>query len=480
MNASNNSNGRKDDGSNQRHLKQLWRSAVVLIIAAILTPPAQAEPDGGALRWVRTYNGFSNGADDARGVKVDSKGNIVVFGQSFGDAMSYYDYVVRKYTPAGALLWSQRINGVDNHNGLDEPKAMTLDVQDNVIVTGLSLGTRGIGLPDIMTVKLDTNGVIKWKKRYFLGDTGHEAGNAVAADAAGNIYVAGKGSSTVNTYHDAVLIKYSPTGTQLWARRYNGLKNDNDEFLAVGVDTAGNAYVTGYTLVSYLNFQDVIVQKYSPAGTVLWTRLYNGTASIEDWGESLTLDPQGNVIVTGSRGEGCSGNVCYSFLTLKYAPNGARQWVRIYNPLPQSDDLAHAVVANANGEVYVTGQSAWKSAFYDYATVKYSPTGAQLWVKRYDGPGKGDDKAYGLALDKAGNALVTGASYTNLAVYSDWATLKYTPSGAVAWTTRYDGPGHQMDMAFGVAAGPDGSVYAAGFSNQSATGDDLTLIKYAP
>ena len=466
--------------SRPRRPGHAWGPVMALILTALLMPPAQADPDGGALRWVRTYNGFSNGADDARGVKVDSKGNIVVFGQSFGDAMSYYDYVVRKYTPAGALLWSQRINGVDNYNGLDEPKAMTLDAQDNVIVTGQSLGARGVGLPDIMTVKLDTNGVLKWKKRYFLGDKGHEVGNAVAADTAGNIYVAGKGSSPVNTYHDAVLIKYSPTGAQLWARRYNGLKNDNDEFLAIGIDMAGNAYVTGYTLVTYLNFQDVIVQKYSPAGTVLWTRLYNGAASIEDWGEALTLDPQGNVIVTGSRGEGCNGDVCYSFLTLKYAPNGARQWVRIYNPLPQSDDLAHAVVANTNGEVYVTGQSAWKSAFYDYATVKYSPTGAQRWVKRYDGPGKGDDKAYGLALDKAGNVLVTGASYTSLAAYSDWATLKYTPSGAVAWTNRYDGPGHQMDMAFGVAAGPDGSVYAAGFSNQAATGDDLTLIKYAP
>ena len=480
MNATTSGNRCTDRLQPVRQANPAWISLAILVIAAMMAPCTQAGPDGGALRWVRHYNGFSNGADFARGVKVDSKGNILIFGQSLGDAQSYYDYVIRKYSPAGGLLWSQRINGVDNNNGLDEPKAMTLDAQDNVIVTGLSLGTRGVGLPDIMTVKLDPNGVLKWKKRYFLGSTGHEVGNAVAADAAGNVYVAGKGSSRANTYHDAVLIKYSPAGAQLWARSYDGPMKDNDEFLAIGVDTAGNAYVTGYATVSGLNFQDVIVRKYGPTGAVLWTRLYNGAASIEDWGEALTLDPQGNVIVTGSRGEGCSGNVCYSFLTLKYDPNGARKWVRIYNPLPQSDDLAHAVVANAKGEIYVTGESAWTSAFYDYATVKYSAAGAQLWVKRYDGPGKGDDEAYGLALDATGNVLVTGSSYTSLAVYSDWATLKYTPNGAVSWTNRYNGAGNQIDAAFGVAAGLDGSVYAAGFSNQPDTGDDMTLIKHAP
>jgi uncharacterized delta-60 repeat protein len=404
-------------------------------------------------------------------------------GQSFGGGDTGYDYAVLKYSPAGVLLWGRRFNGISGYNGYDEPRGMTLDAAGNVIVTGLSHGTRGVGLPDILTVKYNNKGALQWAKRYYLGNNGHEAGNAVACDAVGNVYVAGVGSSIQNTYEDAVLIKYSPAGTQLWARSYDGALRDNDAFLAVRADAVGNAYVTGYATVSGLHFQDVVTLKFSPSGAVLWTRLYNGEASVEDWGESITLDHLGDVVVAGSQGEGCEGNVCYSFVTLKYNTAGVLRWARTYNPLPTSDDLAHVVRTDADNNVYVAGESAWKSAFYDFATVKYSPAGVQQWVRRYDGPGQGNDRAYGLAIDSKGNAVVTGSSYGSWDTLTDWVTVKYSPKGVVSWVKRYNGPSNQDDMAFGVAVGPDDAVYSAGFSTGttlSAGDEEITTVKYAP
>ena len=47
----------------------------------------------------------------------------------------------------------------------------------------------------------------------------------------------------------------------------------------------------------------------------------------------------------------------------------------------------------------------------DYYTAKYAAAdGALVWEKRYNGTGNGNDYGHGVAMDTAGNVLVTGAS----------------------------------------------------------------------
>ncbi len=62
----------------------------------------------------------------------------------------------------------------------------------------------------------------------------------------------------------------------------------------------------------------------------------------------------------------------------------------------------------------------------DYATIKYSPDGNQLWVARYNGPWNKDDDAHALAVDNSGNVYVTGGSWDSSYMY---ATIKYTQHG---------------------------------------------------
>lgn len=452
----------------------IWSWRIVVLLVALATVQAEA---AGERLWVRTYGYLYAGADYARGLAIDKNNNAIVAGQSLGWADTYYDYAVVKYSPAGVPLWKRRYSGP---TGYDEPFGVAVDKDGNVVITGLSFGTRGIGLPDITTVKYSSAGQLQWVRRYYRGTAGHEVGRAVTTDSAGNVYVAGIASSLTNNYEDAVLIKYSPTGTRLWARVYDAAMHDNDGYFALAVDGADNVIATGYSTQSGLNLQDFLTVKYDPVGTRQWVRTYNGEESFDDWAESVAVDNAGNVIVTGPRGEYC-GDHCYSFATVKYSPDGARLWARIYDPQPTSDDLPHAVKTDSAGNVYVTGESAWQSAFYDFATLKYAPNGTLLWSRRYNGPGDGNDSAYSLAVDSQGNVVVGGYSYVNLERYSDHTTVKYSPTGIVRWVRQYNGVGSDEDRAYFVGVDSGNNVYSAGFTVGAPTvGEDFVTIKYAP
>jgi hypothetical protein len=64
-------------------------------------------------------------------------------------------------------------------------------------------------------------------------------------DSANNCYVTGYSPGTNGT-NNIVTIKYGPNGNQIWLQQYNGLNSGNDAGNAIAVDKNGNVYVTGY------------------------------------------------------------------------------------------------------------------------------------------------------------------------------------------------------------------------------------------
>ena len=99
-------------------------------------------------------------------------------------------------------------------------------------------------------------------------------------------------------------------------------------------------------------------------------------------------------------------------------------WVRRYNGSVNGHDYATDIAVDGSGNVYVTGFSAGSGTTYDYATIKYHPTGDTAWVRRYNGPGNFIDHGNAIAVDGSGNVYVTGSSYGSGTDY-DYATIKY-------------------------------------------------------
>ena len=436
------------------------------LILTISTSIFGSEPNQ---QWVARYNGPGNDNDHANALAVDSSGNIYVTGYSYGSSTGY-DYATIKYNTDGNQVWEARYNGPGNDN--DYANALAVDSSGNVYVTGYSYGGSGTYY-DYATIKYSPDGNQVWEARYNGPGNDNDYANALAVDSSGNVYVTGYSTGS-GTGYDYATIKYNSDGNQLWVIRYNGDANGHDNVSALAIDNSGDVYVTGYSDGNG-TWQDYATIKYNSDGNQLWVRRYDGLGSTSDYGRAITVDNSGNVYVTGGSGGSGTGLDC---ATIKYGSDGNQLWVACYTRWYY--DEAWAITVDNSGNVYVTGiTNRTGPSSGDYVAIKYGPNGSQMWVADYNGPGNRKDEAHALAVDSSGNVYVTGYSYSSGSPLNyDYATVKYSPDGNQLWVARYDGPGNSNDAARDVAVDNWGNVYVTGYSTGSGTSIDYATIKY--
>ncbi|MDZ4712578.1 MAG: SBBP repeat-containing protein [bacterium] len=418
--------------------------------------------------WVVRYNGPGNNTDVAKAITVDASGNTYVAGYSLNSGTSY-DYVTVKYTANGNQAWVSAYNGLGND--LDYATAIAIDNNGNVYVTGYSFSSSSSY--DYATVKYNSSGIQQWAVTYNGFGNAVDLAKTIKVDDLGNVYVTGQSYGGSSTSYDFATVKYSSTGNQLWASRYDGSSNGNDGANSMVIDANYNVYVTGQS-VNTGSSQDFETIKYNSAGVEQWSSSYNGSANDIDVSHCIQVDNSGNVYVTGySRG---NGN--YDYVTAKYDSLGVSQWASRFNGNTNSNDYPTALAVDPNGNVYITGviNSDANGSAANYATLKYNPTGTIAWATAYNGPANGNDSATALVLDDSNNVYVTGKS-TGQGSGFDYATVKYNNNGAQTNISRFNGPANGNDVSNSVALDNQRNIYVTGSSSNGFT-DDYATIKY--
>jgi hypothetical protein len=233
------------------------------------------------------------------------------------------------------------------------------------------------------------------------------------------------------------------------------------------MDAVGNVYVTGTSWGQGGFGYEYATVKYNSDGHEQWAARYTGESGASE-AAAIAIDRSGNAYVTGySAGPGTG----YDYAIIKYSPTGQQEWFARYAGPGISSDYASAMVLDTSGNIYVTGNSNAR-----YATIKYNPAGQQQWVGLYNG-GNGIPGT-AIAVDDSGNVYVTGGSSGGPVTHVDYATIKYNSGGHQEWAARYNGPGNGGDQAARIVVDGLSNVYVTGYSAGSGTGVDYATIKY--
>jgi hypothetical protein len=302
----------------------------------------KVNPAGTAL----VYAGYIGGTGDdlGLGIAVDSVGNAYITGQTTSAQNTFpvtggpdltfggvADAFVAKVNAAGTgLVYAGYIGGNADDAGL----GIGVDSAGSAYVTGYAKSdqttfpvTLGPDLThngdfDAFVAKVNAPGTALLYAGY-IGGPGNDQGHGIAVDSGGNAYVTGPTSSpqgtfpvtggpdlTFNGIFDAFVAKVNGLGTALvYAGYIGGAAHDQGE--AIAVDSAGNAYVTGFTASSEATFpvtvgpdltfggvNDAFVAKVNALGTALVYAGYIGGTG-DDQGAAITVDSAGNAYVTG-------------------------------------------------------------------------------------------------------------------------------------------------------------------------------------
>ena len=279
---------------------------------------------------------------------------------------------------------------------------------------------------------------------------GYDNASVITSDGSGNSYVGGYSEPRegANTF---VVIKLGPDGAVRWTARYDGSRGGGGgQADAVAVDAAGNVYAAGYIAEGeiFSATYDYLVVKFGPDGTQRWAQRYNGPGNYDDFVRQIAVDGAGNTYVTGfSYGEGYG----YDWATLKFSPTGALLWERrLSGPAGQSDGRASELALLSGGNLVVAGVTQTGGEQFpdnDVELVAYDPQGSVVWQRRWSDTAISHEFVWDLDVDGSGRITITGTTQENRSPYLPPLplTLRYDSGGTLLQTIRTDG-GSSVDV----------------------------------
>jgi len=438
----------------------------------------------------------------------------------------------------------------------DEGMAIAVDGGGNAYVAGQTNQPTTVPFPATVGPDLTFNGgsdafVAKVKAdgtglayAGYIGGTGGDGGftitggMGIAVDAGGTAVVTGRTQSSVaqgfpitagafdNTLggtQDAFVAKVKPDGTSLIYATYLGGAG-NEEGIAIALDNAGNAYVTGVTDSPAATFpvtgtpaqpnlgggEDGFVAKLNVGGTALLYAGYIGGVN-NDRGRGIAVDAANNAYVVGTTaspaasfpdtvGPATTLNGGTDAFVAKVSPNGQSFIYAGYiGGTKDEEGLAVAVdrtcttacnayvagktqsLANATEKFpALVGPSLLLGGLDDGFVAKVKGDGSGLVYAGYIG-GTQIDVARGIAVDHTGAAYLTGDTSSSPAqnfpatnaptlAYGgakDAFVAKVKPDGSGFSFAGYIGGSGAGDIGFGIALDSAGLAYIVGYTDSS-------------
>ncbi|MBK7855364.1 MAG: T9SS type A sorting domain-containing protein [Bacteroidetes bacterium] len=298
----------------------------------------------GSFKWVKQLMGTDGMG--LRDLNLDYSNNILLTGTFSGtvdfnpDITGSFtltsaggrDAFVCKLDTGGNFIWAKQIGGTgiyQDGNSIDFDELYgvyvtgefngTIDLDPGAGVFSLSTSTTSVLDGDLFICKLDSAGNFMWGMGY--GTPQGEFSNKVLYDGAGNIYVSGGFSNTIDfdagagVFNmtaagggDIFLLKLDTAGNFVWAKQLGSVNGENG---IVSIDNLGNLYCAGsfigtmdadpgsgiHNITGSTIYSNAYIVKLNDQGNFVWATDFNGTWTNALWG--LVHDNSGNIYTRG-------------------------------------------------------------------------------------------------------------------------------------------------------------------------------------
>jgi hypothetical protein len=413
-------------------LKNPYQSSCGGCAAAVPTVfVSKVSADGSSLVYSTYLSGTNSTGNSSPGyypsIAVDATGSAYVAGTTwdtdFPTANAYQGSMpgvlsafLTKLSPDGtSLAYSTYLGGSINLNASGETVGMgvAVDSQDSAYVTGYTYSTNfptanafqsscivpGTQCQAAFITKFSSSGSQLAYSTLLQGTSGSiQVPYSIAVDSSGEAYVSGRANcdlpttayafeatcpATIGYYSPAFVTKLSASGSSLsYSTFLTGTLGATATSIAV--DSAGSAYVTGYTQSTdfpvanaYQNAQpgsqSAFVTKLSPNGNGLAYSTYLGGSTTSYGGPTtegygIALNSSGNAYVVGDtdtinfpfqNGLASSCPTCWAgaFIT-ELSEDGASLVYSTYIGNPSTGFVnLYAIAVDASGSAYITGQT---------------------------------------------------------------------------------------------------------------------------
>ncbi|WP_028982088.1 T9SS type A sorting domain-containing protein [Sporocytophaga myxococcoides] len=353
-------------------------------------------------KWEWMVNGSKSRGSSSNAMTMDSERNIYVVGWFDGNfeiddvtltGKGSNDIFLVKLKENGDLIWARGLGGP---NFFDLGYAVTVDKQDNVIITGSFDINAVVGSEtltstyyrDVITVKYDKNGNILWI-RQGKGTGAEDYGYAIKADSLDNVYVAGINSGVMNFEGTSIeqggfITKYDPSGNLIKIISIPGQSTEvtsisfdrKENILAVGMFTANTAF-ENITIPGVTGWRTFLA-KYNSSGDIEWikTPIANpGSATVKE----VVTDEFGNSYI--------GGMFMDTIIVEKDTLTNQRKRVVTFNPLTMKFDTTYSMIWNA-------------------FIAKYDSSGVFKWIKKIGSEQNAEVR--GLFCDQKGGVFISG------------------------------------------------------------------------
>ena len=168
-------------------------------------------------------------------------------------------------------------------------------------------------------------------------------------------------------------LQAQPTEINKYVSAPFGLSVSEIDWVGTTKDMSSNLITVGNTFVS-ADVTAVLITKHNSSAEQIWQVSYYPSLNpiSKNFGIAVTTDESNNIYVAAATRNGANGK--YDYLILKFVPSGNLAWSRIIDGTGSLDDLPAAIALNSSGELFITGTGMGSSTLTDFFTLRLDPS----------------------------------------------------------------------------------------------------------